>query len=277
MGRKTINWGTDDDFILKYEELKSSRKMGEFYGCDKSSILNHAKKIGFDPNQIDRGYKLSPQDKEEIIKSYNIKTSSELAKLYNVSRGMITKVWYDANLNGKKKSNSHTTMIDLSGKVFGKLTVIKMSDKRSCNGGIYWHCKCECGREKDILSQSLRTGRSLSCGEHSNISKGNAKIIDILDKNGIEYEIEKIFETCKDKRYLPFDFYIDNKYVIEYDGEQHFNQESIFDYEYTHNHDLIKSKWCKDNNIPLIRIPYTHYNNLCLEDLLLETSKFIEK
>ena len=37
----------------------------------------------------------------------------------------------------------------------------------------------------------------------------------------------------------------------------------------------IKNQWCKDNNIPLIRIPYTHLNNLCIEDLILETSKFI--
>jgi hypothetical protein len=67
-----------------------------------------------------------------------------------------------------------------------------------------------------------------------------------------------------------------NKYLIEFDGEQHHNQNSKFDYEYTHKHDLIKSQWCKDNNIPLIRIPYTHYDNLCIEDLLLETSQFIE-
>jgi len=38
---------------------------------------------------------------------------------------------------------------------------------------------------------------------------------------------------------------------------------------------MIKNQWCKNNNIPLIRIPYTHLQNLCLEDLQLETSKFI--
>jgi len=76
---------------------------------------------------------------------------------------------------------------------------------------------------------------------------------------------------------LPFDFYVNNKYLIEYDGEQHYDQKSIFDYEYTHKHDLIKSQWCKENKIPLIRIPYTRYKDLCLEDLLLNTSKYIEK
>ena len=39
--------------------------------------------------------------------------------------------------------------------------------------------------------------------------------------------------------------------------------------------DAIKNQWCKENNIPLIRIPYTHFNNLCIEDLLLETSNYV--
>lgn len=275
MPRKIINWGTDEEFIKKYEELKSSRKMGEFYNCDKTSVLNHAKKIGYD-TKSNKQYKLSEKDKQIILQNYNIKTSVQLAEEFKVSRGMITKIWYDNNLIGKE-IKSHITGNDLTNKTFGKWTVIEKTNKRASNGGVYWHCICECGNEKNILAQSLLNGQSLSCGEHSNISKGNSKIIEILNSNNIQYETEKKFNSCKDKRELPFDFYIENKYLIEYDGKQHFDKNSIFDYEYTHNHDLLKSKWCKENNIPLIRIPYTHYDNLCLEDLLLETSKFIEK
>ena len=212
--------GTDEEFIAKYEELKSSRKMGEYYNCDKSSVLNHAKKIGYN-TQSNKEYKLSEQDKKNIIAAYSTTSSSDLAKQYNVSRGMITKLWYDANLKGKQTVNQ-TTTVDLLNQVFGKWTVLYKTDRRSINGGIYWHCKCECGTEKDVLGQSLRSGRSTSCGNHNNISKGNVKIAEILDENGIEYEIEKKFATCVDKRYLPFDFYVDNKYLIEYDGEQHF-------------------------------------------------------
>lgn len=272
---KKINWGSNEDFIKKYEELKSSRKMGEYYNCNKTSVLNHAKAIGYDVNS-NKQYKLSLQDKKDIIKNYNIKTSNQLAKQYNVSRGMITKIWYDNNLFGKQtKSNPY--FINLVNQVFGKWTVIALSEKRANNGGLYWHCRCQCGKEKDVLGLSLKTGRSLSCGNHSNISKGNVKISEILDEAGINYEIEKKFSSCKDKTYLPFDFYVNNKYLIEYDGEQHYDQKSIFDYEYTHKHDLIKSQWCKENKIPLIRIPYTRYKDLCLEDLLLNTSKYIEK
>ena len=275
MAKKQIDWGTDEDFIKNYEKLKSSRKMGELYNCNKTSILNHAKKIGYDISS-NKTYKLSEEDKKIILESYNDKTSTQLAKDFNVSRGMITKLWHDNNLYGKEIIHNIRAN-DLTGKIFGKWTVIESTNKRASNGSIYWHCVCECGNEKDVLAQSLISGKSLSCGEHSNISKGNSKIIEILNNNNINYEIEKKFSSCRDKKELPFDFYINNKYLIEYDGEQHFNQDSIFDYEYTHKHDLIKSKWCKENNIPLIRIPYTHYNYLCLEDLLLETSKFIEK
>ena len=273
---KTINWGSDESFIQNYKELKSSRKMGELYKCDKSSILNHAKKIGFDTKSVQE-YKLTQKDKEYIIQMYNEKTSSELAKELNVSRGMITKVWYDANLHGKIVSNPKTSEVDITGQRFGKWIVLYKTEKRNAGGCIYWHCKCDCGREKDILGTSLRQHKSLSCGLHSNISRGNTKIAELLDEANISYEIEKTFSTCKDKKELPFDFYVNNQYLIEYDGEQHFIKDSVFDYEYTHSHDLIKSKWCKENNVPLIRIPYTYYDNLCIEDLLLETTTFLEK
>ena len=41
--------------------------------------------------------------------------------------------------------------------------------------------------------------------------------------------------------------------------------------------DKAKNEWCKENNIPLIRIKYDKYDTLSIEDLLLETSKFIVK
>lgn len=273
---KKINFGSDEEFIKNYENLKSSRKMAELYNCNKTSILNHAKKINYDVSS-NKKYKLSSEDKEYIKQNYNNMTSTQLAQKFKVSRGMITKIWYDANLSGKKHVNLDSQAIDITGKTFGKWTVLYKTDKRNAGGVIYWHCRCECGKEKDVLGTSLRSGRSLSCGLHSNISKGNVKIADILDQANIFYEIQKKFSTCKDIKELPFDFFVNNEYLIEYDGQQHFKKDSIFDYEYTHKHDLLKSQWCKRNNIPLIRIPYTHYKDLKLEDLLLETSVFIEK
>lgn len=265
-----------EDFILKYEELKNAKRMGQFYNCSSTAIINYAKKINYDTNQ-NKEYKLSQEDKEEILQAYySDLTSTELSNKYNVSRGIITKIWYDAGLKGKENNGGKQSAIDITGQKFGKWTVLYKTVKRNSGGSVYWHCRCECGIEKDVLGTSLRQGLSLSCGAHGNISKGNEKIKALLIKANIDFELEKKFPTCKDKKELPFDFYVNNSYLIEFDGEQHYNTDSLFDYNYTHSHDLIKNEWCKKNKIPLIRIPYTHLDNLVLEDLLLETSNFIE-
>lgn len=52
-------------------------------------------------------------------------------------------------------------LIDLTGKQFGKLTVIKMI---KINNRTYWKCKCECGNETVCRDDSLKVGHSLSCG-----------------------------------------------------------------------------------------------------------------
>ena len=54
--------------------------------------------------------------------------------------------------------------VDLTGKKFGRLTVIKRSNKKSKNGSVLWECKCECGNQSCVSSQSLKSGRTVSCG-----------------------------------------------------------------------------------------------------------------
>jgi hypothetical protein len=63
--------------------------------------------------------------------------------------------------------------IDLTGKRFGRWTVVSESDLRDCNGNIMWNCKCDCGREKAVSGNSLRKGCSTSCGcyNHDVITK----------------------------------------------------------------------------------------------------------
>lgn len=49
------------------------------------------------------------------------------------------------------------------GKVFGRLTVIERGEKAE-NGERRWRCRCECGKERSVRVNSLRSGRSRSCG-----------------------------------------------------------------------------------------------------------------
>ena len=52
--------------------------------------------------------------------------------------------------------------IDLTGQKFGRLTVIGQGARKQ--NRIMWHCICECGKSVDVLSNSLLTGNTKSCG-----------------------------------------------------------------------------------------------------------------
>lgn len=57
--------------------------------------------------------------------------------------------------------------IDLTGRRFGKLTVIKKGKGRMTKGGqrkTTWICKCDCGNDSEVDGEKLRRGHTLSCG-----------------------------------------------------------------------------------------------------------------
>jgi len=53
-------------------------------------------------------------------------------------------------------------LIDLTGKKFGRLTVIGRNPVAGKNPK--WDCICDCGKEKRAQGNNLRTGRTTSCG-----------------------------------------------------------------------------------------------------------------
>lgn len=111
------------------------------------------------------------------------------------------------------------------------------------------------------------------------LSKGENTIMNVLNDINIHYESEKSFEDCINpytNSKLYFDFHLpDHNICIEYDGEQHFMSTEFFAGEAgllaTKERDLIKSRYCKDNNIFLYRIMYLDRDNIdyILRKLLL--------
>ncbi len=55
-------------------------------------------------------------------------------------------------------------MIDITGKRFGRLVAIEPSKVKATNKSKKWLCKCDCGNTKEIISSSLRFGKTTSCG-----------------------------------------------------------------------------------------------------------------
>jgi very-short-patch-repair endonuclease len=77
---------------------------------------------------------------------------------------------------------------------------------------------------------------------------------------------------------LTFDFYFpDYNLCIEYDGKQHHQPIPFFGgeehYQYRKKLDLIKTKYCEENNIDLLRIPYWEKENI--EQILINKLSLI--
>lgn len=53
---------------------------------------------------------------------------------------------------------------NLKGKTFGRLLVLRKSEKIDSRRRIFWICKCECGEETEVPTNSLIKGKSKSCG-----------------------------------------------------------------------------------------------------------------
>ena len=80
----------------------------------------------------------------------------------------------------------------------------------------------------------------------------------------IKYIQQKTFIGCKMKRLLPFDFYlIDYNCVIEVNGRQHYYEVKKFNrtLKEQKQYDDFKRKYCFENDIIYIEIPYYNIKN----------------
>ena len=134
---------------------------------------------------------------------------------------------------------------------------------------VWWKCKkCACEWKAQISNRNHGTNCP-KCAE----SKGEKRIKEYLEQKEILYDSQYTFkELLSDLgNSLRFDFVIFNKnnkikFLIEYDGEQHFKwikgwmtKEEFKTLQY---HDRLKNEYCKNNNIKLLRIKYDVFDNI---------------
>ena len=119
--------------------------------------------------------------------------------------------------------------------------------------------------------------RGQGCPKCNDNFKGEIAIENYLMKNNIKFEAQKRFKDCKDKRPLPFDFYLPYyNLCIEFDGEGHFQtimrskrmtkEQMEENLKLVQKHDKIKNEYCKSHNINILRIRY----NESIEEKLVE-------
>lgn len=97
-----------------------------------------------------------------------------------------------------------TNKKDLTEQRFGKLVVIKETEKRNGYGNIIWLCKCDCGKIKEVATPDLKTGRTMSCGCLK--AEGNARTHN-LSKTKIYKEYYHIKNRCYNKNSNNYKYY----------------------------------------------------------------------
>lgn len=116
--------------------------------CSKKCSASH-RQSKFNDELIDKIVKEYTIDKLEII---------EISKQNNIS------VTYVFKLLKKRNIPLRGSYIDYTGRIFGKLTVVKLHSKPKERGKhCYWECLCECNRKEIIISATLATCKRLSC------------------------------------------------------------------------------------------------------------------
>ena len=116
----------------------------------------------------------------------------------------------------------------------------------------------ECGNQFEMRPADFLTGQRCP---HCKQSRGERDIANFLKNSSIEYEFQKRFKDCRDKNTLPFDFYIPTlNYCIEFDGIQHYEPIDYFGgekaFKEVQRRDGIKTKYCEEKGIKLLRIRY---------------------
>lgn len=131
--------------------------------------------------------------------------------------------------------------------------------------------RCWCGKKFKVSYDKFKNQFRRQCANHS-FSTGENIIAEYLTNDYINFIPQYSFNDCigvKGKK-LEFDFAIFNDsqldMLIEYDGEQHFE---VIEYwggeeglKYRQQNDAIKNKYCNDNDIKLLRIPYWEKDNI---------------
>lgn len=182
----------------------------------------------------------------------------------------------------QKEQTASACIKDLTGQTIGNFTPLEyIPGTKTIRAK--WRCRCNlCGNENVIISNNNMKQQE-SCGCLSE-SKGSRKIKQLLINNNINFIQEKRFSDLvfSDTGYAArFDFFLPElNCLIEYDGRQHYftgngTYDNLEKFNKTKAHDSIKNEYANNKGITLIRIPYTEYDNITIEDLLPLSSKFI--
>lgn len=228
----------------------------------------------------------------ELLKEWDYEKNKNIDP-YTLSCGSSKKVWWKCKNN--KKCNCHFWISNIKNRIKG--SKCPFCDYKSCKHTNFIidhpHLKEEWSKENKVDPYSYSSGSDYKaiwvCNNNHKyisrirqrtrnngsgckkcyLSKGEKYIEDYFFKNHIKYIQEQSFNKCKYLLMLRFDFYIKKiGLLIEFDGGQHFKSWYLdhFTTKYSlqkrQKFDRIKTRYCRDNNLSLLRIGYSQLNHI---------------
>lgn len=234
--------------------------------CNECSLKIRAKKRMTSKRTTEKEINLLGYKKVDIKNRQNITVEDSLGYKYSTSI-------YNLKNNYKgifrfSSYNKYTIYNILKYLEINKIE-IEIVDKteRKINirkDNIEWYC-VECGDKfettwTNIISNTPRKSQKHRCSNCIK-SKSNLeyKVETYLKSINEKYKSEFRFNDCRNKKPLPFDFYLqEHNFVIEVQGSQHFYKNDMFcqDLEERQRLDSIKKQYCINNNIKYLSIPF---------------------
>lgn len=273
------------------EKIKVKHNCGNIYEVTFDNFKNGKRCPICSKKMINKNKKLNNDSfKIKLYKKYNndyivlgnyinnrtkIKVKHKCGYIYETRPDNLLQGYQCPVCKGNKKLNTEQFKKKVYNKYNNEYTVLGKYINTHTKILIRHNCD-KCFHNEFLVRPSnfLSNGTICPICAKSSKSKGERAINKWLIKNNFNFKREYVFEDCKDKSYLRFDFclFLNNKkYLIEYDGIQHFkstkNKRHIL--EKIQKRDRIKNIYCEDNNIPLLRIKYTEYKNI--DKILSET------
>lgn len=255
--------------VSSYHEMKSGRR------CLECGIISRGKMH----RKSENSFKELVESKGFIYVGCDYENSNSKAKKANIhilcpnhlDKG-IQKVKYD-NLRQNRKGcayciGRHRNQADLQKELDEMHGLVTILDYTTYASPIKAQCNI-CNSEWMTSGVSLTQGHRCHSCSTSNFEMEAMKL---LEDWRISYTLQYRFDDCRNKKPLPFDFYLDDfNILIETDGEGHYIpiprgsmsfEDAVRQLDKTKFHDKIKDEFCYNNNIPLIRIPHWERGNM---------------
>jgi hypothetical protein len=255
----------DKEFLMTPHSFLSGHRCPHCFGTPKKSTEQFKNEV----------FQLVGDD-YEILSDYKGNKINVTFRHLNCKNGgsYTFKMRPNSFLLGQRCPNCRPNKKDTQESFKEKLLKIKGEDYKLisdyANNWTKVHIQHRCGYKWSVTPNNILNGQDCPfCFKMQEASRGERRIIEYLNGRKIDFTIEATFPNLKYKKKLRFDIAAsinETAFLIEYHGIQHYEPVDYFGgeakFKKQKEMDKMKEQFVRENDIPLIVIPYWDYENI---------------